>query len=255
MPASSLSPGHLPPRYFVICSLGFGLVLAACSYLILVELGVPCWTAGIVVSAYVAASPATILYENSFMYALPTASMVVLSTWALIRFLRTNLIGVACVFFCAICTVALLNSTYQWPWVLPPLAAVLLACRRRWRPLILVALAPVLVLGAWYTKNAVMFGTYTTSSWLGMNLAKTTIFLAPSSQLHRLGIAPYTVILDCVPPRDRPHTGVPALDEVRKTDGSCNYNNLFFVGFSRDYLHRDLAYIAAEPIRLPLAHL
>ena len=64
----------------------------------------------------------------------------------------------------------MLNSTYQVEWFRVAAAIVLVASRRHWRQVLAVACVLLVLILTWYVKDAVMFGTTTTSSWLGMNL-------------------------------------------------------------------------------------
>ncbi|HWC38358.1 MAG TPA: hypothetical protein VG476_07505, partial [Acidimicrobiales bacterium] len=110
----------------------------------------------------------------------------------------------------------------------------------------------------WYVKNGILFGTYTTSSWLGMNLRSVTIKSGGAAQvadLVRGGKLTPIAELNGFSPVDQYEprfvhvspTGIPALDERTKANGEVNYNNLVYVSVSKRYLHDDLAYIRAEP--------
>ena len=52
--------------------------------------------------------------------------------------------------------------------------------------MVVVAVIPLLIVAGWYGKNAVLFQTYSTSSWLGMNVAKVTTSAAAPPVLYRL---------------------------------------------------------------------
>jgi len=73
----------------------------------------------------------------------------------------------------ALLTAAALTRSLLHPvWVLA-LLALLMAARPPGRRAALAALAlPVLLIGGWTVKNQVVFGTATTSSWLGFNLQR-----------------------------------------------------------------------------------
>ena len=122
----------------------------------------------------------------------------------------------------------------------------------------MVAAIPVLVVGAWYVKDAVMFGTASTSSWLGMNLARDVLYKAPRTQIITLEKNGTLTPLAGLPPFQNPdtyvprfvtpgHTGTPALDQLYKADGSANFNNPLYASLSSQYLRDDLAFIAAHP--------
>ncbi len=237
---------------------GFGLLLVLSTYQAMVDLHVPPWVAW-VAAALVAISPATILYENWLFYAYPTAALLAFMVLCGIRYLRTQRWpwGFAC--FLSLAVVVLLNSTYQIEWLLAVVLVVGVAQRRRWRNVLAAAALPVALAGAWYVKDAVQFGTFTTSSWLGMNLTKTTLVAAPPGVVAGLvdrgkltplaEVGPFSPVGSYVPRFVKPsHTGIAALDETGRV-GSVNLNNLAYVDVSRLYLSDDLRFIQAEPGR------
>jgi hypothetical protein len=107
-------------------------------------------------------------------------------------------------------------------------------------------------------KNEVLFNTDTTSSWLGMNLARITTEQAPPSQLKALiaakRLAPLAFTFPFLPLSAYGHkltshgsTGVAVLDQGTKRDGTPNFNNINYVAISNQFLHSDIRYIEAEP--------
>ena len=234
-----------------------GLLLACSTYLLLVELKIPPWAAAIV-SLVVVANPATVLYENWLSWSYPAASMLTVGAYCCARFMKTRQTGWGVGCFTCFALVVLADSTYQWVWLVAVLAAFLLFMRPAWRQVLLVAAVPLLLVGGWYAKNAGMFGTTTTSSWFGMNLASTTIARAPEAQLQklvhegRLSSIATKVAFGPVGVYDPQFvqtgaTGVRTLDSRLKSDGGVNYNNLAYVAVSSQYLRADLAYIRTNP--------
>ncbi len=251
-------PGGLQRPFEVVTYLVLAVVLVLGTYQVLVELNVP-WGAALAVTLIcVVASPAYLLYENWLDYAEPTAALGVVAAWCLIRYLR----GGRAAFGVGLCTalgaIVLLNSTYQVAWMVVVLAGVLLLCRHRWRQVVAVAVVPLVVVGAWYVKDAVMFGTTTTSSWLGMNLARGVLYRAPQAQIRQMIRQGTLTPLASVPAFSAPATYVPrfvhntpstiaAIGSLSKADGRPNFNNPLYIAVSSQYLHDDLAYIRAHP--------
>ncbi len=241
----------------VACFLAMGLVLVLASYLLLVDLRVPRWAA-MAVALVVVADPRFVLYENFLFYAYPTAALLTVSALCCVRYLCTRAWGWGLALFAGGAGLVLLNSSWQWVWLAAVLAIVFWTLRRRWRPVVAVAAVPVLLVAGWYAKNAVMFGTYTTSSWLGMNMHSVTTGVVGSGRvadLVRRGVVSQIAELNAFGPVGQykprfarvPHTGVPALDEPVKATGRPNYNNLVYVAVSKQYLSDDLAYVVAAP--------
>lgn len=236
---------------------GFGLVLVLSAFQAMVDLAVPRW-ASFSISLLIIIDPSFILYENWLSYAYLTASALTFSVLCSIRYLRTKRWGWGLGFFSAIAFVALLDSTYQWAWVLVVASAVGLAAREPRRKVAIVAMCPLILVASWSIHDYVEFGTLSTSSWLGMNLAQTTLqdsspatirLLVRDRTLSPLAEIPAFSPVTSYIPRwvGRPHTGVSVLDRVRKSDGTLNYNNLAYVRISSLYLRQDLDYISAEP--------
>jgi hypothetical protein len=130
--------------------------------------------------------------------------------------------------------------------------------RRRWRQVLAIAVVPLLLVSVWYIKNADLFQTYTTSSWLGMNFASATTAWATPSQIRELiatheltpiaGVGTFLPLSAYGPTAaSRRATGVAVLDQPTKSDGSPNFNNIAYIAISNKFLHNDLAYLKAHP--------
>ena len=92
-------------------------------------------------------APAFVLYENWLNYAYPTAALLTLSGWLLLRYLRTTQWGYGLAFFAGVSAVVLLNSTYQVEWLVVAVGLAVVVARRRWRHVLMVAAIPVLLVG------------------------------------------------------------------------------------------------------------
>lgn len=131
------------------------------------------------------------------------------------------------------------------PLIAPPvvLLALLAAGRRAWKP----ALAVLVVLLALCAKNAAISGVFATSSWAGMNFARVTVGRVAPDKRPPLP-PPFAATAA------RPGTsGIPALDQVRRSGGEANYNNLAYAQLSRAYLREDLRALLAEPLAVARA--
>ena len=251
-------PGGLRRPVEVLCALTLGLAMVVCAYLAQVELRVPRVAALVVTLVAVVASPAYLLYENWLNYAYPTAAFGTVGAWCLVRFLRTGRARFGLGFFGAYAAIVLLNSTYQVEWLLVAAVPVLVVLRRRWRTVLAVAAVPVLVVAVWYVKDYVQVGTTTTSSWLGMNLARSILYRAPAGQVAALQHQGRLNAVASVPPFAGPEVyspryvtavpdPVPAVGALHKADGATNFNNPLYVHVSSLYLHDDLVWIRAHP--------
>jgi hypothetical protein len=255
---------HLPPALREPAAWGsfmaIGLVLVLATYLLLIEVRVSRPLALIVGLALVV-SPSGVLYENWLFYAYPSAAVLAVAGLMCARYLRTGRWWYGLGFFSCVSGLALMNSTYQAVWVVAVLTLMAIVFRDRLRQLLIVAAIPVLFTVGWMVKDAVMFGTATTSSWVGMNLSDMTLGpAARSGQLHELVrrhqvselalVGPWQWTWAYTPKFVPPaHTGVAALDDrFGNSTRGPNYNNIVYVGVSSQLLADDLRYIRLEPL-------
>jgi hypothetical protein len=251
-----LPSGFMPPT-LVVSSLLLGLGLVLSCYYLCLELRIPKW-ASFVVTVFVVLDPVNVLYGNWYFYSFPTATAMTFGALCLARYIRTKLWKWGLGFFGALAFIVLINSTFQWFWLLAVAAPLAISCRRQWRAILAVAAVPLLLVGLWYVKDAVLFQTSTTSSWLGMNLAKATTDHASKTQLRKLIREKKISTIALIPPFEplkayhdkynvHPKTGVVVLDQRSKNDGSPNFNNINYITIANQYLHDDLAFIVAYP--------
>lgn len=252
------TPGALQEPLAVTLFVALGLVLVLSAYQTMADLSVPRWAAA-VVAALVMADPAYLLFGNWFYYSYPTAALLAFVALATVRYLRTGRWSWGLGLFGAVAAVVLLDAKFQIEWFGAILLVVLVARRRQWRQVLAVAAVPIVLAGGWCVKDEVQFGSFTTSSWLGMNMYKITVVDAPRpvvASLVRQGkLTPLAEVFAFSPPSAyepkyaAAPTGVPALDQTERSDGTPNFNSLLYVNVSRAYLHDDLAFVEAEPGR------
>ncbi len=250
-------PTGLQSPAAVTCFLAMGLAMVLAAYLLMVDLGVP-RGAALGVALVLVVTPEYVLFENWLFYAYPTAAVLTVSALGLVRYLRTRRPGWGLLCFGGLAGLVLLNSSFQLEWFLAIVAVVAVTLRSTWRQVLALAAVPVLLVGIWVVKDAVLFGTATTSSWLGMNWARTTFVLVPHAQLETM-VRDGTLTPIVLHPPFSPvaiydpafvrvaRTGDPALDQRVKADGQPNYDNLVYVAAAKEYLHDDIAYIETRP--------
>ena len=221
---------------------GLGLLMVLSIFTVMVDLRIHRWMA-FAIATLAIVFPACILYENWLSYAYPTASPLSVSALCLIRYIRTRQRWWGIGFFSALARVALRNSTYQLIWVLAVLVLVVLALRAQWRSVVTVAVVPLLVVVGWAAKDAARVGTLTTSSWIGMNLARTTLDTATPAELNELvkertlgplaEVPPFSPVSTSVPHFAKPVHGPVAVSKRYKSDMGTNFNNGIYADISR----------------------
>jgi hypothetical protein len=251
-------PTGLRSSVEVVCALALGLTIVLSAYALQVELRVPRWAALAVTLVAVVASPAYLLYENWLNYSYPTAAFGTFAAWCLVRFLRTDRLKFGFGFFAGYGAIMLLNSTYQFEWFLVAAAIAAVARRRHWRTVAVAAVVPLLLVLTWTVKDYAQFGTTTTSSWLGMNLARSVLYRAPADQIAELQRQGRMNALASIPPFAGPEVYAPkyvravpnpdtAVGALHKANGSTNFNNPLYIAVSSQYLHDDLVWIQSHP--------
>jgi hypothetical protein len=111
---------------------------------------------------------------------------------------------------------------------------------------------------ALYVKNLVVFGTFTTSSWFGMNVMSELTFVMPAetrASLIARGVAspffavkPFSAVADyrpLLPPL--PPTGVTVLDDEYNSAGKTNYHHRIYAAVAPHYAADAARVLRAEP--------
>lgn len=251
-------PGGLPHLAFHAAFAACGLLLGATLLALSSRLGVPRPLRLPAVALFLA-SPAAILTENLLFYSYPVMAALALAALFLHRFAAAGrrADGLAC--FGLLAAVALTQSLFHLVFFLAAAAAgTALVVRPLRRAALAAAALPVLAVALWYGWNAARFGTFSSSSWLGMSLAKIATKLTPPAELARLAatdpaesilaVEPFSPLGDYagLAPLPLP-TGIPVLDMPVKSTRARNLNHLAYVEISRRYLAATRAFVRRRP--------
>ena len=248
----------------LLFSLG-AIVSAVALCEILRALGCRWWIAA-AVAVVMFANPAVISYE---FYVAQEALVIPLlygTLWAVVRYARgPSLSRLGWVL--GLATVLVLSRALFHPVWMLGLLAVVLAVRPPpigRRKLLLVAALPfVLVVGV-MAKNEVRFGTFSLSSWMGMNLSRVAVLplgaerrseLVEDGVLSELAtVAPFQEYAEYEPyvPECRSAHGTPVLDDPVKGDSNekivnPNFNATCYLPLYRQAQRDAVAAIRAEP--------
>lgn len=223
---------------FGVCWLLLGVLLSLVLYQLQREVGVYPVVATLA-SAWFMVSPGVDLFENILIYEYPLLVMLVVAAWALSRFVRTQSLGYAVAFFTMIVLLAYTRSLFHLLWVVVVVAACLWASPPTGRSktvCVMAALTVALVFGL-FLKNYVLYGKFTSSTWLGFNLRTVTTHQLPDNlrqQLFRDGVISGLSVVDDPSSlsffakylHPVPKTGIPILDQEVDSTGRDNFNNL-----------------------------
>lgn len=233
-----------------------GLAAAICVYALTLRLS-SARPAAIIATGLMVFSPSFVLYENWLMYSFPAAALLTVSAWMLCRYVDTGQTKWCAAFFAVLALLLLTRSLFHLAWMV--LVALLLAACM-WdsrRQVLLAAVAPILVVALWYGKNYYYFGAFSGSTWMGLGLSNISTLVATREELQPLvadgRLTPFALVsryhqMDRLfTSQQLAPTGVPVLDEIRKSNGIYNFNSQQLIAVSRDYTHDAVTVIRTYP--------
>jgi hypothetical protein len=242
------------PIFFAMIFWLLGLFLALTLYNLMTGLGVPGWIS-LTLTVLFEISPATLLFENLYYDTYPVAFLLCYAAYSLNRFLRTGSRFHGKAFVVALGLPMFLNPSFQIVWFLGVGGILLFLGHERLKPLVPTGLVILALILSIYIKNLIVFGTFSTSSSLGMTIVEVTTRQLPDAELNDLVkrhiLSPFAVL----PPfpvvkATAPRTGIPALDETvdsgfggRKPNTNCSE----YLGVARSDLHDALWVMIHRP--------
>lgn len=233
-----------------------GLAAAICVYALTLRLS-SAPPAAVIATGLMVFSPSFVLYENWLMYSFPAAVLLTLSAWMLCRYVDTHQTKWCAALFVVLALLLLTRSLFHLAWMVL-IALLLVACMwDRRREVLFAALAPILVVVLWYGKNYYYFGVFSGSSWMGLGLSNISTLVATREELQPLvadgRVTPFALVsryhqMDRLfTSQQLPPTGVPVLDEIKKSNGIYNFNSQQVIAVSRDYTRDAVTVIRTYP--------
>lgn len=254
--------GSSAPVLFHSVFVALSLVCGVSLYGLLRVFGLRPASAGVLTGVYLV-SPTAAVYENWLFYTWPMAALLTLSAILFYRLVQDTGAATArraLALFSVLAVVSLTRSLYPLPFVVLVLGACLLVVPRR-RAVLAGALVPVLLVAGWSVKNEILFGTFASSSWGGMGIAR--VVDASLGQRQRGGRYERTPAAEVdslseVPPFAPPEVyerilgepqalGHPALDAERKSTGEPNYNQMVYLEAAPLYAEAALDSVRVHP--------
>ena len=222
---------------------------------------VPRLIAASAVIVFICLDPARTLFGNYYSYDEATAALVTVSAWLSCLWVRQRRDVYLRLLWWAIAILTLYNSNQSIYVLVLALSPALWAMRSEWRRILRVGIVPLLLVSFWYANDLVRFHQPTTSSWLGSNLARNSLMLAPTDDLHALVKQKVLGPIALIRPFDYPRaytklvtprlTGVPARDQKMDLRGAfpaANFNWDGYRNVSSLYLQNDVAWIVHRPL-------
>ncbi len=233
--------------FFAACFHVLGLAMALAVYILTLRL-TAARSAALIAAGLLVFSPSFVLYENWLMYTFLEAALLTISALLLHHYVATRRMRWAAAFFTVLAILLLTRSFFHLAWMVLVAALLAILLRQHWRQLLLAAALPLLVVALWYGKNYYYFGTFGASTAMGLGLANITTLMVERDRLLPLfeegRLSKYVMVSRYEHPellfmlQTPQYTGVPVLDQVKKSDGvHYNYNNLQMVEVNRYYMH------------------
>lgn len=232
---------------FHVLHLAGGLVLAVAIERAMERLGVLPWLAALLAVIFTV-SPVTVLYESWLFYHHPVTVLLALSVLALERFLARETVARGALFFGTLALVVLTRGIFGLVWFAASVGAVAWFMPSRRRRVLAAAAGPLLLLCLFTAKHHAMFGRGGVGhAHVGPNLAQRMVTAVPAGTLAALERQGEISRIVFVPPMsgldayrglvpDAPPTGVPVLDQERRSTGHGNQQHLRYVAISDAYL-------------------
>ncbi len=243
---------------FHVIHLFLGLAICWAAYHLMRICGVSRWLA-FALTVWFMVSPGVVLFENYMLYEYLEAFLLIAAAVALVHFVQGGRSLWAALFFAALFALLLVRNTFHLVYFVAMLAALAFLSPLRRRTVLICGVLPLLVILGLYAKNRILFGSFSASTWMGMNIyAITTHQLTDGETSRALSqgvISPASLqVLGSPLAAYRPyiqmpaHTGIPALDDCVTSTGATNFNCLAFLQVQKIYTRDGLAVLRNYPV-------
>ncbi len=249
---------HSYPIALHIAQLAMGLAICWLIYYLMRVLGVSRWIA-FVLAAWFTVSPGVVLFENYMLYEYVVSFLLVAAAAALWRNAARNSLPCLLLFFVLLLALVFVRNMFHLVYALAILASLAYVSKGRRRSILLAGALPLLVILGLYTKNWILFGSFSGSTWLGMNMNTITAHQLTGREARDFvnrGVISQVSLLDPGSPIQlyRPYihyparTGIPVLDECVTSNGATNFNCLAFLQVEHAYARDGLALLQCYPL-------
>ncbi len=246
------------PEVFHLIYLLLGLGICWSVYHLMRILGVSRWLA-FALSAWFIVSPGVVLFENYMLYEVLVSFLLLAAAVALVHFARDAGSLWAMLFFAALFGLVFVRNFFHLAYFIAIMAALAYLFPARRRTVFLCAALPLLAILGLYAKNWVLFGSFSGSTWMGMNMDVITAHQlsgAEAREFVRRGVISPASLLDLGSPialygpyiQMPARTGIPVLDDCVTSTGATNFNCTAFFQVQRIYTRDGLALLRNYPV-------
>jgi len=204
-------------------------------------------------------SPGVVLFENYMLYEYLVAFLLLGAAVALVHFFQDARARWPMLFFAALFGLVLVRNIFHLAYFIAILAVLAFLSPSRRRTVLICGALPMLAILGLYAKNQILFGTFSGSTWMGMNMDVITAHQLTSEEPRDFvsrGVISRVSLWDLGSPLNlyRPYiqmpalTGIPVLDDCVTSTGATNFNCLAFLQVQRLYTKDGLALLRNYPV-------
>jgi hypothetical protein len=210
----------------------------------------------LLLSLFYLLSPAAIVYESELFYTSFVTLLFLICAWFLLHLTKHISWKHAFGFFTPLILICLTRSMYHLIWLLVIALVMLIYCKRKpgLYKLVFTAFFALVITGAWYVKNYIVFGEFSASTWIGMNLSRNVFHDNEFTDSSRIeAYAPFSkisVYRQFIPEGyERKFAGLNDRDLLQemKNDSFMNMNHVSYIIVSKKYMDACKKYIKAHP--------
>ncbi len=211
----------------------------------------------LVISLLYVLSPATMLFENELFYTSLVSLLFLCCCYSLIKLSQNINANSALSFFIPLTLICLTRSMYHLVFLIV-ICIVLIAYFRtnKKRNVILVStLISFSVVCGWYVKNYFIFGQFSASSWMGMNISRNVLHdneITDSSQIASIPpfspISHYHSFIKESQVEKFKSKKVKDLTEEWKNDSLKNLSHIDYITVSKRYQEECIQHIKKHPV-------
>ncbi len=242
-----LFPSHYP-EVFHLLFLFIGWLACILIYRSLRLFNVSAWlslTAGL----YFMLSPVVILYENLYSYTYINVFLITLVIYLLLRFINNRKSIDWVLLWCSLSSIALIRSSYHLLWLFAIAFIFILLYDRKLilsKNYFVGMVIPISIVFGWYLKNQIVFGTFSSSTWLGMNMAR---IMPPKTLLGEIGpfksAETYSMI-----EKNQAYPNVALLhNECKTNSGYINYFHIDYISIADQFKKEVFSEIKQNPLK------
>jgi len=240
---------------YLIC----GLIIYLSLFWVQVRLGVGKWLAFSLSTLFIL-SPSSITYGYHLYYTFPVAAILMASALLLHEFVVKQKSWQALCLFSLLFLLSGIRALFHLVYFVTIAATLIVLLRPIRRKIVLAAVLPFVLILSLYCMNLMVFGDFSTSSWLGMNVLNVVTtnvsmedrrLMVADGKLSELALIERFLPLAEYPSRYQDvkrYRDIPALTVATKSTGAPNYNHLAYLTLSEQYLEDFLQLLKERPL-------